>query len=167
MAGSQAPYLLVDVDGVLAPIVSGIAPPGFTRHTVQLPGGTQHDVWLNPEHGSWLRQLTKSFELVWATGWEHYAPRLLGPLLGLPPMPVIEFTKRPQLGVALAKVPDVITFVGDAPAAWIDDDLGETAASWRQQREAKTLLIKPDRSIGFTLEHFRLLVEFGREAAHN
>lgn len=165
MARPRGPYLLVDVDGVLAPIVFGNAPPGYARHTVRLPGGAPHDVWLNPEHGRWLRTLGKSFELVWATGWQHHAPRLLSPLLGLPSMSVIEFTNRPQVGVPLWKLPDVIAFVGEAPAAWIDDDLDSAVEDWMQQREPATLLIKTERSIGFTFEHFRKLVEFGAELA--
>jgi len=165
MAPPSTPYLLVDVDGVLAPFVSGSAPPGFFRHTVLLPSGAPHDVWLNPEHGRWLRTLTKTFELVWATGWQHHAPRLLGPLLNLPSMPVIEFTNRPQFGTPLRKLPDVVSFVGDAPTAWIDDDIDDAVIDWRRQREPQTLLIKPDPAIGFTAEHFRLLADFGEEAA--
>lgn len=165
MARPKAPYLLVDVDGVLAPFVIDTAPAGYTRHTVLLPSGAPHDVWLNPEHGRWLRVLARSFDLVWATGWQHHAPRLLSPLLGLPSMPVIEFTNRPQLGVPLWKLPDIITFVGDAPAAWIDDDLDEAAEDWMEQREPATLLLKPDPAVGFTTEHFRRLADFGQEVA--
>jgi hypothetical protein len=165
MVRSRPPYLLVDVDGVLAPIVTAEAPPGFARHTVRLPTGAFHDVWLNPEHGRWLRVLGRSFDLVWATGWQHHAPRLLSPLLGLPSMPVIEFSNRPQLGTPLWKLPDIITFVGDAPVAWIDDDIDAAATEWMERREPPTLLIRPDRSVGFTANHFRRLTEFSREVA--
>lgn len=154
------PYLLVDVDGVLAPVVFGPAPPGFEMHTVRALTGTDHDVWLNPEHGAWLRMLAELYELVWATGWEHEAHRLLGPLLGLPEMPVIEFTNRPVFGVPLWKLPDVIEFVGDAPAAWIDDDIDVVVEQWAAEREAATLLIRTDREVGFMRDHVAQLVEF-------
>ena len=155
------PYLLVDVDGVLAPIVFESAPPGFALHTVRAANGREYDVWLNPIHGAWLRTLAGSFAPVWATGWEHEAPRLLGPLLGLPEMPVIEFTQPPVLGVPIWKLPDIISFVGDRPAAWIDDDIDAVVAQWARDRPAPTLLIRPDREIGLTEDHVRQLSEFG------
>ena len=153
MARQKPPYLLVDVDGVLAPFVFGAAPPGFDLHTVRASNGRDYDVWLNPDHGRWLRTLEEHFELVWATGWEHEAPRLLGPLLGLSDMPVIEFTHRPVFGIPLWKLPDV--------AEWIDDDIDVAVESWASRRTPPTLLIRTDRTIGLTRRHVVELVAFG------
>lgn len=157
------PYLLVDVDGVLAPFVFESAPAGFARHTVQAITGRHHDVWLNPVHGDWLRTLGEQFELVWATGWEHEASRLLGPLLGLPTMPVIEFAQPPVFGVPLWKLPDVDAYVGDRPVAWIDDDIDIAVEDWANRRGSPTFLIKTDRSIGLTRKHVSDLSEFAAQ----
>ena len=157
---SRPPYLLVDVDGVLAPFAFWSAPPGFVLHTVRAGSGREHNVWLNPVHGVWLHTLSEQFELVWATGWEHEAPRLLGPLLGLPAMPVIKFTQPPVFGVPLWKLQDVIEFAEDNPLAWIDDDIDVVVEQWARHREPPTLLIKTDCTLGLTREHVAELVEF-------
>ena len=157
---AQTPYLLLDVDGVLAPFAFVSAPSGFALHTVRVSSGRRYDVWLNPAHGGWLRMLSEQFELVWATGWEHEAPRLLEPLLGLPSMPVIEFTQSPVMGVPLWKLQDVDTYVADRPVAWIDDDLDVAVEHWASRRDSPTLLIRTDGTVGLTREHVAELVEF-------
>ncbi len=162
---SQTPYLLVDVDGVLAPFAFATPPPGFNRHTVLAANGREHHVWLNPAHGGWLRTLGEQFELVWATGWEHEAARLLAPLLGLPQLPVIEFTQLPVFGVPLWKLPDVDSYVADRPVAWIDDDLDDAVARWASRRESPTLLLKTDRTVGLTRKHVAELVDFAERVA--
>jgi hypothetical protein len=166
MATVQKPYLLVDVDGVLLPFVFWSAPPGFVLHTVRDSNGRNQDVWLNPAHGLWLRTLGKQFELVWATGWEHAAPRLLGPLLGLPAMPVIEFTQPPVLGVPLWKLRDVDAYVADQPVAWIDDDLDIAVERWASRRAPPTLLIKTESTLGLTRDHVSELIEFAQRVAN-
>jgi hypothetical protein len=163
MAMSPTPYLLVDVDGVLAPFVFESAPLGFALHTVRAANGRDYDVWLNPAHGAWLRRLGEQFELVWATGWVHEAPRLLSPLLGLPPMPVIEFAQPPVIGAPLWKLQDVDAYVADRPVAWVDDDLDVAVESWASQRESPTLLIKTDCTVGLTGKHVSELVEFATQ----
>jgi hypothetical protein len=154
------PFLLLDVDGVLNPVLHGGSLPGFSRHGVEASDGREHVVWLNPQHGLWLNMLAGRFELVWATGWERDAPRILGPLLGLPPFGVIEFTQRPALRVALRKLPDVQRFVGDGPVAWVDDDLGAEAHDWARQRGAHTLLVQPDQHVGLVRRHVDELLAF-------
>lgn len=162
---SQTPYLLVDVDGVLAPFVFESAPSGFALHTVRAANGRDYDVWLNPAHGGWLRTLGDQFELVWATGWEHEAPRLLSPLLGLPAMPVIEFTQPPVVGVPLWKLQDVDAYVADRPVAWVDDDLDVAVERWASQRESPTLLIKTDSRVGLIRQHVSELAQFAERVA--
>ncbi len=160
MAAQPMPFLLFDVDGVLNPVLDGGGSPGFVCHSVEASDGREHVVWLNPQHGLWLTMLADRFELVWATGWEHDAPRILGPLLGLPQFQVIEFTQRPVLGVPLRKLPDVQGLVGEKPVAWVDDDLDETVHHWAQHRRTPTLLVEPDRHVGLTSGHVGELLAF-------
>lgn len=161
MGPDPKPYLLIDVDGVLAPVRASATPPGFTPYTVRASDGQDYEVWLNPDHGEWLNSLHKRFELVWATAWEHNAARLLGPIFGLPSMRVIEFTRRPSLDSSW-KLPDVIDFIGEAPTAWIDDYLDSETEQWAERRGAPTLLIRTDGSIGLTREHVEQLVDFSK-----
>jgi hypothetical protein len=153
------PYLLIDVDGVLNPFGSGVRPDGFSRH--ELMG---YEVWLSRRHGMWLNQLATWFDLVWATTWEHDAPRLIAPILELPTdLSVIEFGQ----GAAdeTWKLHDVERFVGNRPLAWIDDDLWGDAFAWADQRNAPTLLIRTSSSVGLTEQDVRRLEGFGRTVA--
>jgi hypothetical protein len=145
--------LLLDVDGVLIPYAAAEPPPGFRRYT--LLGET---VWLAPHHGDWLRPLADTFQLVWATGWEHEANRLIAPILGLPVLPVIEFP-RDESG-RFAKLPTLMQAVGDRPLAWVDDELIPPAHAWAARRHTPTLLLDADPAIGLTQEMVARIAAF-------
>lgn len=46
-------------------------------------------VWLNPDHGGALLRL--GYEMCWATTWMDHANRWIGPVLGLPELPFVDF----------------------------------------------------------------------------
>jgi hypothetical protein len=48
-------------------------------------------VLLSVHHADWLRELAGTYELVWATTWEHHANTHIAPLLELPALPVVAF----------------------------------------------------------------------------
>lgn len=91
----------VDVDGVLptdpawAGGVHALSKLGYRSYEFDGLGpdgrpaaGT---VWLNPEHGQWLRALVdRGAELAWATSWGARAAEWIAPRLDLPAMPVID-----------------------------------------------------------------------------
>jgi len=158
-AAIQRPLLLLDVDGVLNPL-SAPRRGGFRRY--ELLG---FDVRLSRAHGRRLNALDEWFEIVWATTWQHDAPRLIAPRIGLRGThDVIEFGEV-SLDVDTWKLRDVARFVGDGPCAWIDDDLGADAYWWADAREAPTLLIRPDPRVGVTDDDFQTLEAFGRKVA--
>ncbi len=152
------PLLLLDVDGVLA---LKAAAPEFHAQRVVSSAGENHDLWFNRDHGRWLRMLSQVFEVMWVTGWEHDAPRILGPMLGISEFDVLEFAQRPQIGVRLSKLPDVMALVGERPVAWIDDDLDLAATTWADRRAAPTLLVEPSPSVGLTATEVSRLLLFG------
>jgi hypothetical protein len=139
------PLLLLDVDGVLIPYAAAAPPTGFRRYTLQ-----DELVWLAPHHGDWLRPLADQFQLVWATGWEHDANRLIAPILGLPALPVITFP-RDDSG-RFSKLPTILQAVGDRALAWVDDELTSAAHDWAARRPAPTLLLDANPAIGLTAE---------------
>jgi hypothetical protein len=159
IGGVTKPLLLLDVDGVLA-IQPAASLGGVEHHTVRSAAGDTHAITIRPEHGSWIRRLARRFDIVWATGWEHDAPRLLGPLLGIPDFDVATFTERPSFRRRLDKLPDVRLLAVDRPTAWVDDDLDDEARSWAHRRTTPTLLIQPDPAHGLTARHVQQLLDF-------
>lgn len=156
-AEGEKPLLLIDVDGVLNPRIGLVAP-------VPEPFVEYRDpvirLALAPLHGAWLLELGELFELTWATSWEADANRVIGPRIGLPPLPHIELRDVDQPGTW--KLGAVRRFVGDRAAAWIDDDLGLDVEEWAMQRQAPTFLVRTDPRIGFLREHVDALAEFAR-----
>jgi len=139
------PLLLVDVDGVLNPWRAVECPPGFREYSF-FPGVR---VRLSEGHGELLRELASSFELVWATAWEHRANRLICPVIAIPELPVIEFPV-PGTDFFFRKLPAVIDSVGDRPCAWIDDEHWPDHYYWARERAVPTLIVDIDPAVGLT-----------------
>jgi len=144
-SNDQRPLLLVDVDGVLNPWLATETPAGFREYSF-FPG---ERVLLSEGHGVLLRELACSFELVWATAWEHRANRLICPAIALPELPVIEF---PLAGTdfGFRKLPSVIESVGDRACAWIDDEHHPAHYDWARERDVPTLIVDIDPAVGLT-----------------
>lgn len=139
------PILLVDVDGVLNPWEAEFCPVGYAEYEF-FPG---ERVMLCPAHGELLTSLAESFELVWATAWEHNANRLISPVLGLPQLPVVEFPLSGR-DLYFRKLPSVIEAVGDRPCAWIDDVHLPDHYEWARGRGVPTLIVDIDPAEGLT-----------------
>ena len=149
------PAFLIDVDGVLNPLRRPRPGAGFRRR--QYLGYT---VWLSQRHGRWLRDLADQLgvELIWATTWEHDANRYIGPAIGLPHLPVIEFTGSPLLTASehIWKLPDVDRAMDGRAFAWVDDDFSLEDLAWAADRAeggTPTLLLPADPEVGLVEAH--------------
>jgi hypothetical protein len=140
------PALLLDVDGVLNPYAALTCPDRYEEFGF-FPGDDP-PVRLCRAHGPWLTELAGQFEIVWATGWESEANRLIVPVLGLTEYPVIPFPDKPF--DPRLKVPAIAEFIGDRPAVWIDDMHTDDGRAWAAARDVPTLLIDVDPAIGLT-----------------
>ncbi|NIK57106.1 HAD domain-containing protein [Kribbella shirazensis] len=153
------PLLLLDFDGPLNPYKATGIPPGYERHEIT-EGEKTWRVLLNPRHGVELNALAGTFDLVWASSWEHGANRLLGPLLGLPELPTIVWTDRTRVRSGSWKTPYVAEWVGDRPFAWVDDEVGDV----ERERFPGQLILAADARRGLTGREFAVLREWGRNS---
>ncbi|GAA3078634.1 HAD domain-containing protein [Streptosporangium carneum] len=139
------PVLLLDVDGVLNPFAAPRCPPGFGEYAMFVD---EDPVRLCPAHGRWITELGRLFDVVWATSWNDDANRLLTPVLGISPLPVLTMPQAPfRPG---AKVPVIAAYAAERPAVWIDDAHTPEALDWAENRQEPTLLITIAPEIGLS-----------------
>lgn len=126
------PLLFLDVDGPLNPYAAEpeTCPEGYTTVRVPQESGTAGErgrprthtrpprVWLDPSHGPAL--LVLGYEICWATTWMDDANRWIGPVLGLPELPYVDF------GTALFNERADGVHWKSGPAAATDTSTGST-----------------------------------------
>ncbi|MFI0987382.1 HAD domain-containing protein [Streptomyces exfoliatus] len=163
------PLLLIDVDGPLNPYAAQRErrPQGYTTHRMR-PSGWLFEakplrVWLNPEHGGELLALAEAYELVWATTWKGEANDWIGPHLGLPELPFVDW---PQMhGKAprgtFWKTQYILEYAEGRPFAWVDDDITSYDHEYVEQNHlAAALLLRVDPRIGLIRPDFDALADW-------
>ncbi len=143
---AERPVLFLDVDGVLAlnPLVPH--PPPGSHHGLELGM-----VYIPDRVGELVRMLESRFDLVWASGWEHWANRSLPKLLGLEEdLPVITFGRDARFGSADWKTKRISRYARGRPAAWVDDNFDDSHAQWARRRKAPTLILPIDSHKGLS-----------------
>ncbi|MBS2553423.1 hypothetical protein KGQ19_41875 [Catenulispora sp. NL8] len=170
----NTPYLIMDIDGVLIPYPDGAghSPDTHTRHLVTPTGYERQPavaIWLNPTHGQMIARFLSEtgLTMAWATSWQHDANRLIGSRLGLQASAVIEWD-RPAITVShpngyLWKRDPVAAWLGNAPAAWIDDDFTPADHAWAAARTLSgipTILVQPDHHEGLLPTHLNTVAEW-------
>lgn len=167
------PLLLIDVDGPLNPWAASNNSlrkgKKFTCH--KLLG---FKVWLTRWHGEELLKLTDVFDLVWATTWEHDANSLIGPRIGLPDLPVIEFNKHlpsqpPEPGLHWkTSVINAYSIAHERPFAWVDDEVGvKDGVHFAQWGRHSFLTLQIDPATGLTEDHFVELRTWAEGVLHD
>ncbi|WP_433888265.1 hypothetical protein [Streptomyces sp. CA-111067] len=163
------PWLFLDVDGPLNPYAapSGRLPRGYALHRLRPthwpPEHPDLPVWLDPGHGAHLDWLTAHFSLVWATTWEDDANTMIGPLIGLPELPVVHWPEqRAQSATGLFwKTAELVRFADGAPFAWVDDEVDEEDRAFvAAHHPAPALLHRIDPRVGLRSADFATLGEW-------
>lgn len=177
---SDKPLLLLDVDGPLNPFAAPPTqrPEGYETFHLRESSFTDAQghqwgtggirVWLNAAHGPMLLALTDLVDLVWATAWEQMANTLVGPVLGLPALPVIRFPRRQSYPFGqIFKRDDVERWAAGRPFAWFDDEFqipGDYAwATKRTESGHPTFLRWIDPQVGLSQLDVDLVAAWARD----
>ncbi|MFH8693837.1 MULTISPECIES: hypothetical protein [Streptomyces] len=172
------PLLFLDVDGPLNPYAAKPTrrPDGYTTLRVPRDNGDSPDhqelslrrgplrVWLNPAHGQALLKL--GYELCWATTWMADANRWIGPVIGLPELPFVDFgdrlfQDRPD-GVHW-KTASLVEYANGRSFAWVDDEQSDSDQAYvTAHHRAPGLLHHVNPRIGLREDDFRTLADFAR-----
>ena len=161
------PILFLDVDGPLNPWDNKLTqrPEGYVTHRTRPANTVWADtrnkplrVWLNPLHGPELLKL--SYELVWATTWVGEANVWIGPHVGLPQLPVVEFPNGGLKGQIHWKTRHLIEYADGRPFVWVDDECSvhdSAVIAHRHGDHGKTFRVSP--KTGLTEFHFKKLAD--------
>jgi hypothetical protein len=148
-APHDRPLLMVDIDGVISLFGSELRDPAArgagTFHSID---GIPH--FLSSAAAAHLLTLARSFELVWASGWEEKANEYLPHLLGLPTLEYLSFERSVGRTNAHWKLDAIDAYAGARPLAWIDDAFNEACHEWARARASATLLVQTTPTSGLT-----------------
>lgn len=157
--------ILLDVDGPLNPFNAKIVPEGYTAHRMHPTGfeyGKGLRVLLNPLHGPQLTNI--GAEIIWATMWEDDANEWIGPHIGLPKLPFIDWNDdcKWQPGGLHYKTRRIASWMNEfrpgVDFLWIDDECSKKDNEWLNGHiEGKSSILRISPKKGITEDDLRMI----------
>ncbi|MFJ2745139.1 hypothetical protein ACIO3O_36395 [Streptomyces sp. NPDC087440] len=175
MTTSDLPLLFLDVDGPLVPFgataqqLPGGYPTYANRGGAPGTGGNPLIRRINPAFGP--RLLGLPCTLVWATTWSSDANDCIGPWLGLPKLPVVEW---PELNEEQAeefvrdavhwKTRTLVHWAAGRDFVWVDDGITDADRTWvaghHRHHPGGALLHHVAPEVGLTDRDFEAITEW-------
>ncbi|MFJ4204938.1 HAD domain-containing protein [Streptomyces sviceus] len=163
--------LFLDVDGTLLPF-GAVGPYPLYEPAFPLTGPvTGHPLTgavadhplltrVDPALGARLTSL--GCALVWATTWGDDANTVLGPWLGLPRLPLVDWPDSDEEEAGLHwKTRSVVSWAAGRPFVWVDDEITDADRAWVAARHpGRALLHRVNHQVGLTEGDFALLEEW-------
>lgn len=122
---------------------------------------------LDPGDGA--RLLALGCEPVWATAWMDDANECIGPVVGLPPLPVVHWPdsdNEDEIYGVHWKTPTLVRWAAGRPFAWIDDEIAEMDRLWvAANHPGSALLHRVDPDLGMTEADFAAVAAWVRGVA--
>ncbi|MFE7192639.1 hypothetical protein [Kitasatospora sp. NPDC057541] len=162
--------LFLDVDGPLIPFGGPGPYPTYGR-----ADGNPLLARIDPAHGPRLAALP--CEVVWATTWMDSANLCIAPLLGLPPLTVVDWPEPSEEEYAADendgpyepyglhwKTRPLVTWAGGRPFAWVDDEITAVDRDWvAAHHPGPALLHRVDPRVGLTDGDYAVLDSWLRQ----
>lgn len=168
MEASNKPVILLDVDGPLNPYAAKPTkrPEGYETHRMTPTGWVATKplkVWLNPLHGP--RIMSLGYEVIWATTWEEDANVWIGPHIGLPELPVIDWIDKDTYNPEKLhwKTKRIASWMNEnrpnTPYIWVDDEVMKKDLDYLTKNSSGTARIMPiSPRIGLDEPDFEYLI---------
>ncbi|MEU9591190.1 HAD domain-containing protein [Streptomyces sp. NPDC048219] len=160
-SATERPLLFLDVDGPLIPFGSSSGRP---QDAVTDASGNPLLTRLDPGLGSRLTAL--GCQLVWATTWMEEANEVVSPRLGLPRLPLVEWSAshadEDPRGLHW-KTQHLVEWADGRPFIWVDDEISAMDRLWVDaSRSGPSLLHRVDPVKGLTDIDFTALTDWLR-----
>lgn len=160
-APGSRPLLFLDVDGTLLPTAGAQRPSTLEEWNATWQNASNpHLATVVPEHGP--RLLALPCDLIWATAWMADANLVIGPILGLPQLPVADLGPLPGIDDPVRQEHDgtaslswktrgLVELATGRSFVWLDDELTDADRAWvAAHHPGESLLHRVDPGSGLT-----------------